>query len=174
MILDSEVFQIGVIRKPHGVKGEVSFSFNDDVFDRTECEYLIVRVDGILVPFFFEEYRFRSDNAAIVKFEGIDNVESARRLTNAPVFFPIKLVPDDDEQVSWSFFIGMHADDVRYGSLGTIVDVDDSTINVLFVIQSDSGKEILIPANEAFIADIDRENRTVSFKTPDGLLNINK
>ena len=86
MIKRDEVFRIGIINKPHGVKGEVSFTFTDDVFDRTdECDYLVLLLDGILVPFFIEEYRFRSDDVALVKFEGIDTAERARMLTNVEV-----------------------------------------------------------------------------------------
>ena len=88
MIKKEEVYKIGRIGKAHGVKGEVSFNFDDDVFDRVEAEYLILEVDGILVPFFMEEYRFRSDSTALVKFEDIDTQERARELTNCDVYFP--------------------------------------------------------------------------------------
>ena len=36
MIKEEEVFKIGKINKPHGVKGEMSFTFTDDIFDRTD------------------------------------------------------------------------------------------------------------------------------------------
>ena len=92
MIKKEEVFKIGIINKPHGVKGEVSFTFTDDIFDRVEdCDYLVLLLDGILVPFFIEEYRFRSDNVALVKFEGIETAERARMLTNVEVYFPKKI-----------------------------------------------------------------------------------
>ena len=81
MIRQEEVYKIGKIGKPHGVKGEVSLRFSDDVFDRVDAEYLVLEVDGILVPFFMEEYRFRTDEVALVKFEGIDTVERAAELT---------------------------------------------------------------------------------------------
>ena len=55
MIESNDVFPIGRLGKPHGVKGEICFHFNDDIFDRTEAEYLILSVDQILVPFFMEE-----------------------------------------------------------------------------------------------------------------------
>ena len=72
MIREEEVDKIGKLGKTHGVKGEISFLFDDDVFDRVDADYLILRVDGLLVPFFIEEYRFRSDANAIMKFEDID------------------------------------------------------------------------------------------------------
>ena len=70
MIKKDEVFKIGIFNKPHGVKGEISFTFTDDIFDRVECEYLVCLLDGIFVPFFIEEYRFRSNTTALVKLEG--------------------------------------------------------------------------------------------------------
>ena len=88
MIKRDDVYKIGTIGKSHGVKGEVSLYFDDDVFDRVDADYLFLDIDGILVPFFFEEYRFRSNETALVKFEGIDTQEQARNITGCGVFFP--------------------------------------------------------------------------------------
>ena len=54
MIKAEEVYKIGKLGKPHGLKGEINFLFDDDVFDRTDADYLVLEVDGILVPFFME------------------------------------------------------------------------------------------------------------------------
>ena len=37
MIKKEEVYKIGRIGKAHGVKGEVTFNFDDDVFDRVDA-----------------------------------------------------------------------------------------------------------------------------------------
>ena len=140
MIRKEEVFKIGIINKPHGVKGEVSFTFTDDIFDRVDCDYLILLLDGILVPFFIEEYRFRSDNAALVKFEGIDTAEKARSFTNVEVYFPKKYMEEHD-----------------------------ATMNVLFVIEKE-GEELLLPAHEEFILDIDKAQKVLTVDIPEGLL----
>ena len=52
MIKEEDVYKIGRIGKPHGVGGEVSLRFSDDVFDRVDADYVVLLVDGILVPFF--------------------------------------------------------------------------------------------------------------------------
>lgn len=170
MIKKEEVFKIGIINKPHGVKGEVSFTFTDDIFDRVEdCDYLVLLLDGILVPFFIEEYRFRSDNVALVKFEGIDSTEKARILTNVEVYYPVKFMDDQEEISSWNYFIGFRVEDVHHGCLGTVVDVDDATMNVLFVIEN-GDEEVLLPAHEEFILDIDRKKKILKVDIPDGLL----
>lgn len=170
MIKKEEVFKIGIINKPHGVKGEVSFTFTDDIFDRVEdCDYLVLLLDGILVPFFIEEYRFRSDNVALVKFEGIDSTEKARTLTNVEVYYPVKFMDDQEEISSWNYFIGFWVEDIHHGCLGTVVDVDDATMNVLFVIEN-GDEEVLLPAHEEFILDIDRKKKILKVDIPDGLL----
>ena len=169
MIRKEEVFKIGVINKPHGVKGEVSFTFTDDIFDRVDCDYLILLMDGILVPFFMEEYRFRSDTVALVKFEGIDTAEQARKFTNVEVYFPKKFMDEQEDVTSWNFFIGFRVEDVHHGYLGEITDVDDTTINVLFSIEKD-GEELLLPAHEEFIIDLDREKKVMKVDVPDGLI----
>ena len=101
MIRKEEVYKIGIFNKPHGIHGELSFTFTDDIFDRVEAEYLICLLDGIFVPFFIEEYRFRSDTTALVKLEGVDTAERARMFTNIEVYFPVK-EPDRENSVGIS------------------------------------------------------------------------
>ena len=36
MIRKEEVYKIGIFNKPHGIHGELSFTFTDDIFDRVE------------------------------------------------------------------------------------------------------------------------------------------
>lgn len=170
MIRKEEVYKIGEFKKPHGIHGEISFSFTDDIFDRVEAEYVICLLDGILVPFFMEEYRFRSDSTALVKLEGIDTAEKARMFTNVEVYFPVELAENtSSEELTWNFFIGFKVEDVQHGYLGEITEVDTSTINTLFVVTNDEG-ELLIPAQEAFITGIEREKKLLLVDLPEGLL----
>ena len=79
-----DVYRIGRIGKPHGVKGEMNFMFTDDVFDRTDSDYLIIEVEGLLVPFFIEHYgniyvvdpRYNSTNKLKSQFAdaGLDDI----------------------------------------------------------------------------------------------------
>ena len=169
MIKKEDVYKIGRIGKAHGVKGEVTFNFNDDVFDRVDAEYLILEVDGILVPFFMEEYRFRSDSTALVKFEDIDTQDRARELTNCDVYFPRELSDNDEEEISWSFLVGFSIVDVQNGkNVGTIASIDDNTMNILFELEDGT----LIPASEELITDIDKDNKTITIALPEGILEL--
>jgi len=174
MIKQEEVFRIGKIGKPHGVKGEVSFMFDDDVFDRVDADYLVLQVDGILVPFFFEEYRFKSGETALIKFCDIDTKERAQELTGCEVFFPKSLSDRDESELclqdTEGFTLVNGADEDRI--IGTVTYVDDSTQNILFNVRTPEGKDILIPAADEFITNVDVGNRTITVNLPEGLLEI--
>lgn len=170
MIRKEDVYKIGIFNKPHGIHGELSFTFTDDIFDRVEAEYLICLLDGILVPFFLEEYRFRSDTTALVKLEGVDTAERARMFTNIEVYFPAKHAEAAAPgELSWDFFVGFRIEEVHRGELGEVTDVDTTTINTLFVVDY-KGEELLIPAQEDFIVGIDQEQRVITVDLPEGLL----
>lgn len=169
MIRSEEVFKIGRLGKTHGVKGEISFQFDDDIFDRVDADYLVIEVDGILVPFFFEEYRFKSDSVAVVKFCDIDTQEQALELTGCDVFFPRELAATDEENMSWAQIAGYKLFSNADGKeIGEIRSVDDTTLNVLF--EMADGK--LIPAAEELITDIDHDKKAIYIDLPEGILEI--
>jgi 16S rRNA processing protein RimM len=170
MIKKEEVYKIGRLGKAHGVKGEVTFQFDDDVFDRVDADYLILDIDGILVPFFLEEYRFRSDTTAIVKFCDIETQDRARELTGCDVYFPISLVPvEDDAPITYAFLVGFSLIETKSGkTIGTIATIDDQTANILFELEDGT----LIPATDDLITYIDKDKRQITMELPEGLLEL--
>ena len=169
MIKQEEVYKIGRLGKAHGVKGEVSLLFDDDIFDHVDCDYLILEVDGILVPFFIEEYRFRSDTVALMKFEDVDTQQRASELTGCDVYFPRSLAADDDVPPSLTLLVGFDLVEANGGRpVGRIADIDDTTANLLFELED--GR--LIPANDDLITDIDMKGRVISMTIPEGLLEL--
>ena len=173
MIKQEEVYKIGRLGKPHGVHGEIQLQFNDDVFDTADADYLVLEVEGILVPFFIEEYRFRSDEIALMKFEDIDTEEKARQLTGCSVFFPRHIVDESSENLSWAQIVGYTLLDNNSGKVvGKICGVDDSTVNTLFEVEDTAGGELLIPANDKLITAKKKKKKTITLVIPDGLLEL--
>lgn len=173
MVTFDDVFKIGCLGRTHGVKGEISFHFTDDVFDRVDADYLFIKTDGLLVPFFFEEYRFKSDETALVKFAGIDTADRAAELTGCEVYFPRSLDDQDDSQLTWAEIVGYHIIDEATGqSIGEVTAVDLSTINTLFEVRGLQDDRLLIPANDDLITDINRQERLITMQLPEGLLDL--
>lgn len=169
MIRREEVYKIGKLGKTHGVSGEISFLLDDDVFDRTDADYLILDIDGILVPFFIDSYRFKTDSNALMKFDGIDTQERARELTGCDVYFPRNLADSDDDSISWAELVGYSLIDNNSGKvIGEIASIDDTTINILFELTT--GK--LIPASEELITHIDTKKQQIYINLPEGILEL--
>lgn len=173
MIRRDELIKIGQFNKPHGVRGEISLTFSDDVFDRGESPYIVCCIDNIYVPFFIEEYRFKTGATALVKLIDVDSDEAARDFTNLEVFYPKSYyVEDDEEATPDDYFIGFTISDITHGALGEVTAIDDSTINVLFVVTTPDERELLIPVQEAFVRAIDEDERIIHMDLPDGLLDM--
>lgn len=173
MIRQEEVYKIGKIGKPHGVKGELTLFFDDDVFDRVDADYLVLCIDGILVPFFMEEWRFKSGETALVKFCDIDSKEAASELTGCEVFFPKHLSDRGENELTWDEITGFAVKDNSKGIIGTLVAVDETTVNVLLEVKTPDGKIVLIPANEDIIREIDPKTETLEVCLPEGLIDLN-
>ena len=155
MIRKEDVYRIGRIGKPHGIKGEVNFMFEDDVFDRTESDYIILSIDEILVPFFMEEYRFKGEASAIVKFCDIDTQQRASELTGCEVYFP-RTKAEAEEEMSWAALVGYALVDGNTDKeAGRISHIDDTTANLLF--ELDNG--LLVPASPELVRQVNIQDR---------------
>ena len=177
MIRSEEVFHIGKVSKFRGIQGEVEILFTDDAFDRGDAEYLVLEMEGILVPFFWEEYRFKNDKTAIFQFEDIHDEAAARRIVGASVYYPKDALPEDGEEGaelrSWQALTGFalyHADGT---SIGTVQAVDDATANILLIIDRADGTQTYLPFHEDFLVEARMKERALYLNVPPGLLEIN-
>ncbi len=173
MIKRDELLKIGHFNKPHGIKGEISFSFTDDVFEESECKFFICELNGIFIPFEIENCRFTSDTSAFVKLKNIDSEIKIKPFSHLDVYFPKKYILQQEssssEINSWDYFIGYTMEDEISGNIGVITDVDETTINTLFIVEN-NGEEFLIPAVSEFILGIDSEQKILQVRLPEGLI----
>lgn len=171
MISAKEILQVGGTQKPYGIKGEIVIRFRKAEYADVETEYYLLEIEGIPVPFFIEEFTYSTDVTARVKFEDVNDEIAAARYVNCPVFLPRELVKLLAEQngSDWDYFTGFTVIDQYGKKLGVIEEVDDSTMNVLFVVRND-GIEYLIPATEDFIDAVDEENNLIEMYLPEGLI----
>lgn len=170
MIRREDVYRIGRLGRAHGIKGELSMIIDDDTFDRVEAEYLVLEIDGIMVPFFMEEYRFKTDDTVLVKFEDVDTQERAKQLTGTDVFFPRALAGEaETDELRYAQLVGFGVINMADGSkVGEIIAVDEQTVNIMFELAD--GK--LIPASEELIDDIDVEKKEITMVIPEGILDL--
>ncbi|MBQ2211034.1 MAG: 16S rRNA processing protein RimM, partial [Prevotella sp.] len=132
-------------------------------------DYLVLEIDGIMVPFFMEEYRFRNDSVCLVKFCEVDTQQRASELTGCDVYFPRALAEEADETPSLASLVGFRIVDAATDkTVGTIASIDDQTQNILFELEGGQ----LIPANDDLIEDLDMGSQQITMNIPEGLLDI--
>ena len=93
-------------------------------------------------------------------------------LVNYEIFLPIDELPIlEGKKFYYHEIVGFKVIDIIQGEVGEVAYINDQTPQHLFVIKS-NGKEILIPINDDFIIDLDRKNKIINLKIPEGLLKI--
>ena len=179
MITRDQLVEIGRFNKTHGVNGELSAAIDCDFDELKHFTCLISPINGIYVPFFLVNVRPKNSEACLLKIEGIANETEAELLVNKDIFvkkqeYEEACVEYGDDALPLDYFIGFTVKD-NSKEIGTIIAVNEDTENCLFVVESaieSSSNEILIPACEDFICDIDVDNRVLNMELPLGLVDL--
>lgn len=177
MIQIDELKPIGKFYRTHALRGELNAMLDIAPEYVEDGNPLIVDIDGIYVPFYAEGLRPKGSSSYIVKLENIDNERDASMMVNKIIYGKRDLLDDysedDDEWCSLEEFIGFHVIDSRLGDVGDVVGFDESTVNELLIIKDKAGKEIMVPFAEAFVNEVDEDNKLIITSLPDELLNLN-
>lgn len=163
--------KIGFFRKTHGVFGELVLEFEPQYENSIEnADRFFVELEGLLVPFFIVEdgFRFKTDNTAIITFDGVESEKYAKRMVGSSVFlFKSEIFLPED--LFESELVNYILVDEKLGEIGNIDQVDNYSGNVVFTVNY-KGKELLVPFNEDFLLDHDRHNKIIKLRLPEGLL----
>jgi 16S rRNA processing protein RimM len=168
-----DCFYLGKIVSKYSFKGELLIKLDTDepdLYDNLDAIFIDLR--GNLVPFFAESSQLHKSNLLRIKFEDVDTEEDADALIKTDLYLPLDLLPKlEGDKFYFHEVIGFAIIDSNYGDVGILKGINDSTAQALFEIDKD-GIEILIPMNDEFIVKVDRKNKTIEVKTPEGLIDL--
>lgn len=169
-----DCFYLGKVIKKFSFKGELVIKLDTDEPELYhELEFVYVEKGNKLIPFFIETCSFPKADIMRVQFEDVYTEADADILVKCGVYLPLKFLPKlTEDQFYYHEITGFELEDSRFGKVGTITRIDDSTAQPLFVIDH-KGREILIPMVSEFIREIDKENKRVTVETPQGLIEMN-
>ena len=166
-----QVFQVGIISSTHGDRGEVKvFPTTDDmkrvkklkeVLLDTGKETLTLEIEGVK---FFKQF-------VILKFKGYDNIDDIVKYRGKSLFVPrenaVKLQKDE---YFIADLIGLKVVNEDGSFTGVLKDVMETGANDVYIVESQDGKEVLIPAIKDCILQVDFEKEQVLVHLLDGLL----
>lgn len=166
--------KIGFIRKTHGVYGELILEFEPHFeYSIEAAERFFVELDGLLVPFFLKDegLRFKAGNSAILTFNLVDTEKYAKRLVGNSVYLYQTEIIDEPEQSLESQFENYLLIDETLGEIGNISQVDDYAGNIVITVGY-KGNDILIPYNEDLLVEVNKAQKSIKLKLPEGLIEI--
>jgi len=171
-----DAYYLGKIVKKYGIKGELLAKIDTDEPELYEgMESVFLDIKGKLVPFFLNKSALHKATTLRLDFEDINNIEEAETLIGKSMYLPLKDLPElTGNKFYFHEVTGFDAVDNKLGHLGKIQAINDQAPQAFFVIKDEKDNEILIPVSDHFIDKVDRENKTIIFNTPEGLVDVYK
>ncbi|MCL4127446.1 UNVERIFIED_CONTAM: hypothetical protein GTU68_008818 [Idotea baltica] len=168
-----DCFYLGKIVRKYSFKGELLIKLDTDqpeLYENLDAMFIDVR--KTLIPFFVESSQLHKSDLLRVQFEDVTSEADADSLMKSDIYLPLELLPKlKGNKFYFHEVIGFTMKDKNYGKVGTITGINDSTAQALFEVEN-NGNEILIPMNDEFILNVDRENKTIVVETPEGLIDL--
>ena len=179
MIEEKQLVEVGKFLRPHALKGELNATLDIDPVYFSDGNPMIVNIEGAFVPFYIQSIRGKGNSGFLVLLDGITSQEDARFLVNQPVYADKEtlkeyMADEDEEMMLESDLVGLEVIDEEFGPIGRVKRVDDSTANLLFVIETNEGEEIFIPVADDFIISVNQEEGLIITRLPRELIELNR
>ena len=163
--------EIGQIVNTFGIKGMVKVKpFTDDIRRFDELKTVYVEKNGSQTEYEIEEVKYHKDMVSI-KFKGIDKVEQAEVLRNSYLTVSRDSVEKLEEGRYYIVdLLGLEVYTDEQILLGTLEDIFNTGSNDIYVVKNKQGKQILLPAIQDVIKQIDIENKKIIVHLLPGLI----
>lgn len=167
------MLRVGVISSTHGVRGEVKvYPTTDDPERFLDLEEVILDTGRERLPLKIENVKFFK-NMVILKFKGYDNINDIEKYKGRDLYITRdQAVELEEDEYFIADLIGMSVVAEDGTVLGTLADVMPTGANDVYVVRTENGKELLIPAIKECILNVDVEERTMRIHVMDGLLDL--
>ncbi len=167
---ETEWATIGQVVALFGVHGELKVRLLTDVPDRFQ------HLETVYLGSEHQRYAIASvrpykGEMILLKLAGIDDADDAEPLRQQSVQIPLNQLA---ELPAGSYYqhdiVGLSVCTLDKRALGTIVDIVETGSNDVYVVKGPDGKEVLIPAIQAVVKQIDLTHRVMSIDPLPGLL----
>jgi len=160
---------VGVIRKPHGIRGEVSVEPWTDSFERFQqlSNVILVSPDESQIRDATIESARAHGDRALLKFAGITDVDALRQWTIE--------IPEEKarRRKANEFFmhdlVGLHLIDKDGRDRGETIDAYEGGGGVLLSVRRSDGKTYDVPFAEAICTEIDLPGKKIIVDLPEGI-----
>ena len=164
---------LGRITKVHGYEGTVTIKLERTFTENIpEMESVFLEIDGKPVPFLISESEYPGADNLRLKFEGYGTFEKISEFTGCRVFLDAENREDLDAN-NLSYLRGFKVIMSDNTLVGTISEIIENPGQLLISVETEKGKEILIPFHEDLIVKADKKKKIIKMDLPEGLVEIN-
>lgn len=172
-----DLIAVGIVRKPHGVRGEASVEpWTDDLarFDDLERVFLVSPDRRTIRETALRTFRPHSGRA-LLGLEGIDSPEQVDRIREWTVEIPASEARALDEgEVFLHDLVGLMLFEESGRELGTVSDVSEGGGGLLLRVNTVDGRRADVPFAQSYIVKMEIEHRRMVVNLPEGLLDLSK
>ena len=164
---------LGRITKVHGFEGYVNIKLEKYFFNNIpEMESVFVEIEGKLVPFFISGSEYPGGDILRLKFEGYESSGRVNDFTDSRIFLTSgkkRIGRDDNSGDLYGFTVRLKGESFK----AKVTEIIENPGQRLLNIKTAAGKEILVPLHEDFIINVDKKNKIIVMKLPEGLIDLN-
>ena len=144
--------------------------FTDNIERFSNLEKIYIKNKSGQTEYKIQEVKYHK-NMVLIKFEGIENPEQADLLRNS--YLIVDRETEEPLEAGRYYIVDMigldvFTDDNEY--LGKLEDIYNTGSNDIYVVKNELGKQILLPAIEDVIKNIDMDNKKVIVHLIPGLV----
>ena len=155
-----DMLRVGVITSTHGLAGEVKvfpttddpqrFRFLKEVYADTKKGLRCLHVDHVR---FFKQF-------VIVHFDGLERIEDVQDMLKCDLLVTREnAIPLEEGEYYLADVLGSTVVDEEGKKLGTLEDYLETAAQIVYKIRTEAGKEVLIPAVDEFIREVNVEEK---------------
>ena len=166
-----DLLRVGVIANTHGIRGEVKvFPTTDEKERFKDLKKVILDMGKEQKVLEIQSVRFFK-NLVILKFKGIDNINDIEMYKGKDLLVTREdAVPLEEGEYFIADLLDLDVYSDEDEKIGVLYDVIQTGANDVYVVKTEEGKEILLPAIDECILDIDLEESRMTVHIMEGLL----
>ncbi len=166
-----DLLRVGVIANTHGIRGEVKvFPTTDEKERFKDLKKVILDMGKEQKVLEIQSVRFFK-NLVILKFKGIDNINDIEMYKGKDLLVTREdAVPLEEGEYFIADLLDLDVYSDEDEKIGVLYDVMQTGANDVYVVKTEEGKEILLPAIDECILDINLEESRMTVHIMEGLL----
>ena len=167
-------FAIGKIVGVHGIKGNVKvYSYSESLSFFKTGALILVKSSGRPDKSFEIDWARPHKRVVLLSFKGIGNRNDAEPLIGSELFLKRQKLPELDKgSYYWCDITGLSVYTIDGRFIGIVESIIATGSNDVYVVKDsgrDSDNEILVPALESVVLEINLKQRIMRVKLPEGL-----